>query len=245
MFNRLQTYGLPAILGAILCILACEGTLDDNASGGQSLSYVFTFATNSEEWREGFADYPPGRTMDNFYELSFAYSQLPLYLGNNISGLFLSGNNHNNDLFMYVKRELDGLKPNTDYAAVFHIELAATTPEIGDGDGGDTGSGSYLKAGATLTEPLSLITNDYYTMNIDKGNHASGGKDSISLGNIASGTSLDPLYKLKVFENGTPVSLKTDEAGSVWIHVGTDSVLGGITSVYFSSITVTFSERQP
>lgn len=242
MFNRHQTYGLTALLGTLLCILACDSTLDDSVGDGQSFSYVFTFATSSEEWREGFADYPPGRTMDNFYELSFAYSQLPSYLDNNMFGLFLSGNNHNNDLFMYVKRQLDGLKPNTEYAVVFHIEIAATTPENSEGNGGNTGSGSHLKAGATLTEPISLITNDYYTMNIDKGNHSSGGKDSIVLGNISNGNNLDPLYKLKVFENDTPFSLKTDETGSAWVHVGTDSVLGGITSLYYSSITVTFSE---
>ena len=244
MFNRLQTYGLPAILGAILCISSCDGTLDDNVIGGQSKSFIFNFATNSEEWWQGFADYPPGRTMDNYYELSFAYSQLPSYLGS-MFGLFLSGNNHNNDLFMYVKRELDGLKPNTDYAVVFHIELASNTTDNTDGESETSGSGVYLKAGATLTEPLSLITDDYYVMNIDKGSHASGGKDSIVLGDIDSGNNLDPLYTLKVFENDTRFSVTTDETGSVWIHVGTDSVFGGITSVYYSAITVTFSELQP
>ena len=55
----------------IVVMVSCNGTVNDGSPSPNSVTYKFTFATNNEEWLHGFADYPPGRVSDNFYELTF------------------------------------------------------------------------------------------------------------------------------------------------------------------------------
>ena len=74
-----------------------------------------------------FADYPVGE--ESFYELSWGWDNLPAEVtvdGKEASktlskGLFLSGNNHSDDLFMFVKRKITGLDPNTAYSVQFSV----------------------------------------------------------------------------------------------------------------------------
>ena len=227
---------------------SCNSTVNDDTPGPGTKKYEFTFSTGTEGWTEGFADYPVGE--ENFYELAFSYAPLPQYLGGNKYGLYISGNNHSDDLFMYIKRRLDNLKPNTAYNVIFQVEIASNAAEDAYGIGGSPGSGVYLHAGATITEPESIIIRDpdlkdnYYRMNIDKGNQSIGGKDTTVIGNIGiSGQNPDTPYKLKILENSTPFTVTTDTSGILWILIGTDSGFEGITSMYYSSIKITLSEK--
>src|ERR1700722_503038 len=70
------------------------------------------FSNGSNGFVGDFADYPVGT--EDFYELSWGWENL-LSQTELKKGLYLSGNNHSDDLWMYVKRRIDGLQPNTAY----------------------------------------------------------------------------------------------------------------------------------
>jgi hypothetical protein len=161
----------------------------------------------------------------------------------------MQGHNHSDDLFMFLKVQVDGLKPDTAYDAIFAIDLATNIPEGMMGIGGSPGESVYVKAGATTTEPLVVEdASGYLRMNIDKGNQAEEGEDMINLGNIAN-PNLDPetadgsTYALVELDSaGQRFTVTSDGDGKLWIIAGTDSGFEGPTTVYYDRITVELTE---
>jgi hypothetical protein len=105
-----------------------------------------------------------------------------------------------------------------------------------------TGAGGsvYLKAGATHSEPKSVIEAGYYVMNIDKGNEASAGEDMTSLGNIVSSENVTG-YTLVTRNNTMAQSryvAKSNSNGEVWLIVGADASCGGRTTIFYTRINV-------
>ena len=131
------------------------------------------------------AEYDPG-----FFTLGHEWSDLPSGLEGR--AIYISGNNHSDDLFMFFQQQLMGLRPNTAYQMQFEIELASNTPEGLMGIGGSPGESVYIKAGAAGHEP-ELITDEigWLRLNIDKGNQESEGENMINLGTLAN-PNLDP-----------------------------------------------------
>lgn len=96
--------------------------------------------------------------------------------------VMLSGN-INRDLFMYLKKKVDNLRPGTDYKLTFNVELATDLDEASGSSDGPV----YLMAGASHREPKSLIENGNYVMNIDKGNAGTPGENMIVLADLLEG----------------------------------------------------------
>ena len=71
------------------------------------VNYFYEFSHDEEGWIGDFADYPKGE--EGFYELLFEYSKLPFPLDQNKGALRVFGNNHSDDLFMFIKRKVSGL----------------------------------------------------------------------------------------------------------------------------------------
>jgi hypothetical protein len=220
-----------------------------SCSGGYEKEYQFTYTFNEdqEDWITGFADLPADYD-PVIYELDSGWSELPSDLEGNT--IYLSGHNRSDDLFMFLKVQIDGLKPNTTYQVYFSIDLASNTPEGMMGIGGSPGESVYVKAGATTDEP-QVITDDqdWLRMNIDKGNQASEGEDMINLGTLANpNIDLDTFtgeeYAIMTLDNqDRTFTVTTDNDGSVWVIVGTDSGFEGPTSVYYDKIIITFNEE--
>ena len=82
-------------------------------------------------------------------------------------------------------------------------------------------------------------------MNIDKGNQASSGEDAITIGTIGvelPGLGGGPLYKMKTLDNfQDPLFVTSDDLGTVWLLVGTDSGFEALTRIYLVDITVEFT----
>jgi hypothetical protein len=60
------------------------------------------------------------------------------------NGYYIAGNNHSDDLFMFLKRKLgpaDGVQPNTAYRLKFKIVFASNAPSGCLGIGGAPGEG--------------------------------------------------------------------------------------------------------
>ncbi len=205
------------------------------------LSYRFDFSTPGQ-WTGGFSDYPSGQ--EAYYGLSWAEKSLPENLQTGSSqkqAIFITGNNHSADLFMFIKTRLAGLKPETLYRLTFNVTFATNAPSGCVGVGGAPGENVWIKAGASIPEPIAMETGDYYLMNVDKGNQATGGENARVLGNIAGSNTdcANTAYEFKTLGNTeSPLETKTDQDGSLWVFVGADSGFESVTGLYFANVEV-------
>ena len=220
-----------------------------SCSGGYEKEYQFTYTFNEdqEDWITGFADLPADFD-ETFYELDSGWGALPSGLEGN--AIYLSGHNHSDDLFMFLKVHVDGLKPDTTYQVHFSIDLASNTPEGMMGIGGSPGESVYVKAGAVNYEPEVIEESDgWLRMNIDKGNQASEGEDMVNLGTLANPnidltTFTGEEFAIMTLDNQDgEFSVTTDSQGNVWVLAGTDSGFEGLTTVYYDKIVITFNEE--
>jgi hypothetical protein len=197
-----------------------------------------------EGWAFGFADYPLSQIYQ--YELTYGLAALPTPLDPRQIGLMISGNNHSDDLWMFVKKKIAGLKPNQKYELIFKVELASQYPENSVGIGGSPGASVYLKAGASLIEPdttSGYTDSDFKIMNIDKGNQANGGQDMILLGNIGIAGNNFTYTLIERNNVSNPFVIQTDSKGEIWVIVGTDSGFEGVTEIYFNNIDIQIIEK--
>lgn len=204
------------------------------------------FNQGINDWKSGFADYPVGQ--ETFYELSASHTMLPSELGANRKGFRISGNNHSDDLFMFIAKRVHGLEPNTRYDFEFELNIGSNAKKGCLGVGGAPGEGVTLKAGASKTEPKAENNGSgWYLMNIDKGNQSIGGSDAIVLGDFANSRDCEvnnDSYLKKTLRN-TKGSFSAYSAtdGSVWILFGTDSGFEATTTIYYLSAKVVATKR--
>jgi hypothetical protein len=234
------------LIGLFSIVLSACAMSEDANDSFYIVSYTADFSQSVDQWEADFADYPAGKDDSIRYELTSSKTSLPPTLASRQSALMISGNNYNNDLFMFIKRKVDGLSPNTAYTIVFDVQLASNTP------GGETstindepGESIYLKVGAVPKDPKKVIHGDSYRMNIDKGNQGDSGADMTVIGNIGViGSTANSSYALVTRSNSTnnaPITARTNSAGELWLIVGTDSAFKGTTTLYYTRIDVVFS----
>lgn len=186
-------------------------------------------------WQADFADYPVGE--ETFYELQTKRTSLPAELNLNKMGLMVSGNNHSDDLFMFLKKSLTGLASGTEYTIDFEVDFATNAAEGGFGIGGSPASSVYFGIGASSTEPKKQKNADnFYMMNINKINQSESGTDMQVIGNISNG--LED-YKYKMVKRTGTIKAKTDSNGKLWLIIGTDSGFEGTTVLYYTHIKTT------
>jgi hypothetical protein len=175
---------------------------------------------------------------EGFYELDSGYLPLPPPLDAMGSALFISGNNHSDDLFMFYKGKVGGLEPGRTYRASFTVEFATSVPQGCVGIGGSPGESVYVKGGASEVEPVAVNAGGYYQMNVDKGEQSNGGASAVVLGDVANSRSCGeaPEWELKTVSGGGAVDVTADGEGSLWLFAGTDSGFEGTTSIYYTSI---------
>ena len=188
----------------------------------------------------GFADLPVDHDQ-SIYELDHGYRLLPEGLDGR--GMYLQGHNRSDDLFMYLKTQVGGLRPNTTYAVSVSIDLATNVAAGLIGIGGSPGSSVFVKAGASTIEPMAAEgDNRHLRMNIDKGNQSRGGEAMVVIGNVAHPEVLGREYRIKTLDNqDQPLTVDTDSEGRVWLIVGTDSGFEGLTTLYYTGIDYNLS----
>ena len=204
--------------------------------------FKFDFSIGNAGWVGDFADYPLGE--EAFFDLSWGWANLPavLQMGNQTltKGMFLSGNNHSDDLFMFLKRPIEGLKPNTVYQLRFFVTIENNIPPGQFGIGGAPGESVYFKVGASKIEPEKIDVNGMYRLNVDKGEQSQGGKNACVVGNLANPLvdPSNPHIEPKKFTNEKPLKIRSDHKGRLWLFVGTDSGFEGPTLYYIAKICV-------
>jgi hypothetical protein len=228
------------LMTLFLALVGCTGSFDNE------YLFEYDFEEDEQSWVTDFADLPADYD-PVIYELDSGWGELPSGLEGN--AIYLSGHNRSDDLFMFLKVQVEGLKPDTTYQAVFTIDLASNTPEGMMGIGGSPGESVFVKAGATTNEP-EVITDDdgWLRMNIDKGNQASEGEDMINLGTIANPNidletfTGDEYALMTLTSQGRTFEVFSDGQGKIWFIAGTDSGFEGPTGVYYDRISVQLIE---
>lgn len=225
----MKKLGLVASVVALL--LGCGET-------GSRQDYVYDFRDGAQLWQGGFADYPSQDAPN--YQLEQGIRAMPSgFVG---SGYLLKGNNHSDDLFMFVQRKIDGLLPNTRYEVQAAVKLASNAGTNCAGIGGSPGEAVYVKFGVHDSEPKQVG----YHFNADKGEQSQDGQAGRVVGHLG----IDGLgctgqkYATKTLSGGrTPLFVTTNSAGEVWVFVGTDSGYEGLTALYLQSIQLVFVLR--
>ena len=226
------TLSLAALLGG------CSGQPTEPSD---ALTFTFDFHRGPQGFTAGFADYPPAHT--EIYELTSGYRALPAPLESR-SALFISGVNRSDDLFMFFKGPIGGLRPGALYGVTVGLEIATNTPAGCVGVGGAPGESVWIKAGATAVEPLPVREGAYLRMNIDVGNQSRGGAHAVVLGNIANSRSCEQprQWERKSFQSlTTPEPISAPPDGRVWLLFGADSGFESRTAIYFTRASVTFT----
>lgn len=202
----------------------------------------YDFNDGMQGWKVDFADYPTGEEDSIGYELQFSYTNLPEDLSS-LKGIMMSGNNHSDDLFMFMKKKISGLPAHTLFTIVFEVEIASNVASGQMGAGGAPGESVFIKAGASNTEPKKVIDEGRYVLNIDKGNQLEGGEDVITLGTIAvaPNTTKYTLITRSNMNTSQRFVAKTNDKGELWLIVGTDSGFEGVTTVYYTKLNFVFS----
>lgn len=226
------------VLITLMMLFALFSCNDKNMNQPDPMSFTSDFEADSDGWVGDFADYPAGE--ESFYELTFERDTLPGPLEQNQWALKLSGNNHSDDLFMFVKKKVTGLEPNTVYYTTFTVEFASNVPDGMAGVGGSPGESVYIKVGGAPLEPKKMIEdNNHYRMNIDKANQSEDGENMKVIGDFSNDTE-EAVYTLKTVTNENPFGITTDENGTLWVIVGTESGFEATTTIYYNSVTVEF-----
>ena len=236
------TIGLAIAIVAITAILSIP--LVVAAEDGNDTEFIFTFDSDAEGWMVGFADLPVDYDQ-SIYELDHAHRPLPDGLEG--SGVYVQGHNRSDDLFMFLKRQVEGLRPGAEYRVHASVDLATNVPAGLFGIGGSPGESVYVKAGASAVEPETVVDdNQYLRMNIDKGNQSRDGESMVVIGNVAHPDVVDREYRIKTLDNANmPLTVNADEEGSIWLIVGTDSGFEGLSALYYSRISYRLSTVEP
>lgn len=234
IYSRFTTYtNLIAVVLVPIVFYSCS---DNNRINTQPVELSWTFNAEAEGWSGDFADYPAGE--EEAYALYFGYDSLPQPLDSNQGALKLSGVNHNNNLFMFVKKRITDLEPNAVYYATFTVEFATNEPGNELNATLVQGGKIFIGAGATSVEPEKVADeNNFYGMNIGKCNENQDGEDMIVLGSIINDSD-EPIYTLKTITNEKPFHCLTNEQGELWIIIAVDSGVEAATELYYNKIQV-------
>ena len=235
---------VPAAVVLVAVVLLEPSTV--MAQDASTAKFTYLFNSDAEGWMAGFADLPVDHDQQ-FFELDSVHRQLPDGLHQS-RGMFMQGHNRSADLFMYLKRRVDGLQPNTTYDVSVSLDLATNVQAGLFGIGSAPGEGVFSQGRERRrSNPrLSEGDNRHLRMNIDKGNQSQGGEDMVVIGNVAHSEVTGSEHRLKTLDNaGQPLSVETDGNGRVWLIVGTDSGFEGLTAIYYARIAYTLTGPEP
>ncbi len=226
----------PRFLTALLSVVLLLSAALPAAAETESRSLQFDFSEDEAGFRPIFADLPAAAGTEDFYELVSGRRDVPVEGAG--GGLYLSGNNHSDDLFMGYYVPVTGLTPGERYAFRVSFRLATNVDGGQMGVGGSPGSSVYVKGGVCGREPcVSAGGDSHLRLNLDKGNQAVGGADMALLGNLEKPAAAHSSeYALKDFSFRAEAA--ADETGTVWLILGTDSGFESTSSYYLTDITL-------
>lgn len=224
----------------IALLFAAQFSLLGGCDGGTAqqsppLKISIDFNTASTDWLGGYSDYSSYTQPEDIVE-----EPRPLPPPFTSYGLYTAGTNLSDDLFIYIKKKFSGFAPNAKYSLTFSVTFLTNAPSGCAGAEGVT-----MKGGASTIEPITVLVNGEYQMNIDKGIQANSGKDALALGDIINSNTdcSSPRYVSKTLTSSSVIIATADNDGSLWVIFGIDSGFEAASNVYYQSATVAASIR--
>jgi len=197
-----------------------------------------------------FFDYPIGREFEWEHEAT-PLETVTLEQGGSVTGYLLHSYNRSDDTGMLLHTPIKGLAANSSYSATFKTTIASNVNNQCFGIGGGPHAVS-VKTGLSLLKPnVSTSENDdHLRLNIDLGNNTQDGVNGITLGDIGAPDLLDcdpgsNLFAIKEFDSQLiekELTINTDDKGTVYFSVATDSGFEGPTTMLFTQASVTFNK---
>lgn len=201
------------------------------------------FADSDHGFRSGFADLPANYDPP-IYELDSGWRLRPAVL-RNAAALYIAGHNRSDDLFMFWKRKVTGLRPNTSYRVRMKAEFVSSYRRGTFGIGGSPADSVFIKLGASPIEPIvATDTDGQLVLNLDKGNQSQDGRDARQVGTVALprvGAAEYGYVRRNNFRGGQEVA--TDSTGSLWVFFGTDSGFEGKTELWYTRLWLFFTRE--
>ena len=196
-------------------------------------SYDFTQSVWG--WQADFTDYPVAAEEVDYqaYKWEAEYTDIPATFGQQ-KGLKLSCENVCGDVFMFIKKRVTGLHPNTSYNLVFEVDVIVNAEASG---------ATILKAGASFVEPQKVLRGDRFELNLDKGGQTTSGNNLVVIGKVdipfdQAGYGYTTLSNV---ESSSRYTVTSNNLGEVWLVIGTESDYVGENTIYYRSINVVFS----
>lgn len=235
--KRFLSMGLATLMSVSMMMCATAAAVDNSAK--------FDFSKDDSGFIPIFADYPNSEGVEDFYEFRHEYGKVPIDGAGN--GLFISGNNHSDDLFMGYVKMLDGFIPGRAYHFKVSFKLATNVEAGLVGIGGSPGEAVAVKCGVTTEQPQIILENsgsfEYFRMNIDIGAQGNSGKDMMVVGDMAKIESSHPdQYEFKTFQ--AEFDAVANICGEVFLIIGTDSGFEATTSYYLDDISVSWEDAE-
>jgi len=209
--------------------------MDDKFLSPEKKVVEYYFQDNFQGWVPGFSGYPENAEQN--FKLSYQHSISPLSLKELNKCIHLSGLNKNQDLFVFMKRPLGNLNPNTTYLVSFKLETSGSLdlPDLN------------IKAGAISIEPRLVIMegNDgsFVRISIDKGSGASDGEQMKSLGSKTEILRNDSFKLIQSDNEAAPVEVRSNEFGEVWLIIGAEAGSHESVNMFINSIAVTIEKK--
>jgi hypothetical protein len=205
--------------------------------------YEYSFDNDNGGWEGGFADLPIDYN-PAIYDLQYIRELLPITPNTNNYGMKLNSINRSDDLFMFMTKKIEDLKPNTEYNASLLLKMYTNQSGGMMGVGGAPGESVSIKVGILGKQPKIVEGNgsseSNYLMNIDKGNQSTEGKDAKIVGNIVKPDSEQDGFQPVSFNFNNKVT--TNGNGELYVIIGSDSGYEGLTTLYFDDVKLTLKQ---
>jgi hypothetical protein len=242
--KMLVTWGGILTITIILlsgCAMDESNFAPDGLSG--DLFSFFDFAQGLQGWEAGFAKYPVDE--ENTLQLESGISAFPSSTEIPGNALRLSGKNPHGNLFYFIKREIDGLKPNTRYQLDFQLQFVVEVLQPARTSTSDV----YVKVGGAGIEPVVAakgnqpdMSDTLNELNIDIGSaNLQRAPHAVSIGDIT----LPGKGESGIFFASNTKELfhsTTDKDGTLWLVVGFDSFSDAWLAFYFDTLYIGYKE---
>ena len=227
-------------LSVLLVTTACEK--DESTDG--TLIITETFESGANGWEALFGSYPEGQ--EEFYELDSGIKNLPEPLDETKKAFMLSGNNHSDALRMFFVKQISGFTPGATYQLALDLKLASKYPEQSAGIGGSPGGAVHVVAYASALGYEKKYTQGteepvYFDIEVKKDIIDDKAQSEAELGTVGIDGE-EFVYKLIDRKTSKPMLCKADDAGKIWVIIGTWSGFEGITTLYYDQVKLEFQK---
>ena len=214
---------------------AKDNSKDEN---GKPSTLRFDFEDGDHGFVPIFSDYPNSEGVEEFYEMRHEHGEIPISGAG--KGLFISGNNHSDDLFMGYFKKIDGLAAGQNYEFNIKFKIATNVPGGMFGVGGSPGESVYVKSGIAAVKPENSVDDTgHFRLNIDGGHQGESGKDMSVVGFIAKQDEKNPDgYDFNIYELTAAAS--ANENGELYLIIGTDSGFESTTAYYIDDVELSW-----